>query len=153
MSLKTNPLITLLEESIRFKESAQVILSEAIGGTALTRLERLILIAITESDVLQTAPQIGRTLGHSRQVVQKAANKLLELGLVRKLPNPDHKSAALFEPTAAGMKFEKQVGDTLEDIVKRVFTDKDLKLCERMARDIYKLRLLVESFEANTGDD
>ena len=148
MTIKENPLVALIEESIRLKDSAQFILSESVGGTTLTRIERLVLIMITESDTPMTSSQMSRHLGHSRQVVQRAVNRLLELELIGKLPNPDHKTSPLLEPTAKGMKFEEQLGATLVDIVDSLLTDDDIKMCRRINRDLSKLRQLIENYQA-----
>lgn len=148
MPIKENPLVALIEESIRLKDSAQFILTEAVGGTTLTRLERLVLIMITESDDPMTASQISRHLGHPRQVVQRAVNRLLELKLIRKLPNPDHKTSPLLEATTQGVDFENQLGERLINIVDSLLSEKDIKMCQRISKDIKKLRALLESYQA-----
>lgn len=138
----------LIEESIHLRDSAQNILSEALGGKTLTRLERLVLISLTEAGNPQTVSQIGRNLGHSRQVVQRAANRLLELELVEKSPNPDHKASPLLAPTKKGLKFEQQMGDMLVSIVGGLLTERDIRMCRRVCRDLRKLREIIESHEA-----
>jgi DNA-binding MarR family transcriptional regulator len=54
-------------------------------------------------------PQIGRSLGVPRQIVQRAANSLVAAGLVETLPNPDHKRAALLGPTAKGVELKRGI--------------------------------------------
>lgn len=148
MTIKENPLVALIEESIRLKDSAQFILSESVGGTTLTRLERLVLIMITESDSPMTASQISRHLGHSRQVVQRAVNRLLELELIGKLANPDHKSSPLLESTVKGVEFEQKLGETLITIVGSLLSASDIARCQRISRDLKKLRLIIEAHQA-----
>lgn len=145
--ITSNPLVMMIEESIRLKESAQVILSEAIEGTSLTRLERLVLMFICENEELMTVPQIGRHSGHTRQVVQRVANQLEALGLIRKLDNPHHKTAALLQATAKGLKFERNMKATLDDIIGGIFTASDLKACERITRDLNKLKIKLERYQ------
>ena len=144
MSVKENPLVMLLDESIRLRDSAQNILSEALGGKVLTRLERLALISITEAGHPLTISQLGRNLGHSRQVMQRAVNRLIDLEFLKKLENPDHKTAALLEPTAKGLKFEKEMGEKLIRIVSGLLSDGDLKTCRNVYRDLRKLRAVIE---------
>ena len=146
-----NPLVSMIEESIRLKDSAQEILSEAIGGTTLTRMERLVLIFICESEELMTAPRIGRHSGHSRQVIQRAATQLETLGLIEKIDNPDHKTAALLKPTVEGLKFEKRVRTSLDTIINGILTDSELKMCERITRDIRKLKEKIEQYQTESG--
>lgn len=150
MTIKENPLVALIEESIRLKDSAQFILTEAVGETTLTRLERLVLIMITESDDPMTASQISRHLGHPRQVIQRAVNRLEELKLIKKFPNPNHKTSPLFAATTKGVNFESQLGDKLINIVDTLLTEKDIKMCQRISKDLKKLRALLEDYQAET---
>ncbi len=148
MSLKTNPLVSMIEESILLKDSAQRILSKELSGPSLTRLEGLVLVSVVGAEQPQTAPQIGRALSSSRQVIGRAANRLEELGLIRKLPNPDHKTAPLLEPTREGRKYEKQLGSAFDRIVDDIVSGPDLKKCEQIAKDMSRLRALLEEYEA-----
>jgi DNA-binding MarR family transcriptional regulator len=150
MSIKENPLVALIEESIRLKDSAQLILSDSVGGTRVTRIERLVLIMITEADTAMTASQISRHLGHSRQVTQRAVNRLLELGLIRKLPNPDHKTSPLLEATSAGMEFKNELGETLIAIASSILSDSDIRMCQRLTEDLNKLRVQIEAYQARS---
>ena len=147
MQIKQNPLVMVIEESILLRDSAQSILSEALGGDLLSRLERLVLISLTEAGTPLTAAQIGRNLGHTRQVIQRAANRLVELDLVQRLPNSDHKTALLLEPTKNGLKFEQQMGSALIGIVDTLLTEKDIEMCRRLCRDLKKLRHKIEHYQ------
>lgn len=151
MALTENPLVTLIEESIRLKDSAQFILSEAVGGTALTRIERLVLIMITESEQPMTASQISRHLGHPRQVIQRCVNRLLELKLLQKLDNPDHRTSPLIQATKKGVEFENQLGDKLLEIVDSLLDKDDINMCLRISKDLKKLRALLESYQSRTS--
>ena len=153
MSLKANPLVAMIEESILLKDNAQRILSKELSGPSLSRLEGLVLVSVVEADQPQTVPQIGRALSSSRQVIHRAANRLEELGFVRKLQNPDHKTAPLLEPTAEGIKYEKLLGSAFDKIVVGIVSDADLRKCERMTRDIRRLRVLLEEYETQRSID
>lgn len=151
--MHTNPLIAMIEESIRLKDSAQEILSEAIEGTSLTRMERLVLIFVCGSEELMTAPQIGRHSGHTRQVIQRAATQLEQLGLIEKVANPDHKTAALLKATEAGLAYESNVRTTLESLINGIVSDKDLQACERMTKEMRKLRAKIENYESDRSGE
>lgn len=69
-------------------------------------MELTVLTATVNADAPPTVAQIGRSLGHPRQVVQRAANGLAELGLIELRDNPGHKRASLLVPTAAGQKLK-----------------------------------------------
>lgn len=144
-SIVDNPLVMLIEESIHLRNSAQEILSEALGDQTLSRLERLVLISLAEAGSPLTISQVGRNLGHPRQVIQRASNQLLELGLIEKLPNPAHKTSALLRPTARGAVFEERMGKKLLELVNSLFTEKDIANCRRVLQDLKKLREVIES--------
>ena len=74
----------------------------AAAGAGLPEMEGTVLSAVAEARRPPTVPQIGRSLGHPRQVIQRAANRLAELGLIAMTDNPDHKRASLLVATAAG---------------------------------------------------
>jgi DNA-binding MarR family transcriptional regulator len=65
-------------------------------------MELTVLTATANASTPPTVARIGRSLGHPRQVVQRAANRLVELGLIRLEPNPDHKRAPLLLATERG---------------------------------------------------
>ncbi|MHB1298687.1 MAG: MarR family winged helix-turn-helix transcriptional regulator [Gemmatimonadaceae bacterium] len=74
---------------------------EEIAGLAgRTQAEWQLLSAI--SDGARTVPQVARRLGLVRQSVQRTADNLESMSLVRFGPNPDHKKSTLVELTAAG---------------------------------------------------
>lgn len=72
------------------------------ANTGLVLLEALALGSIHNAGTPPTVSEIGRELGFSRQSVQRAVNKLVELGLARSLANPRHKKAPVFIATKAG---------------------------------------------------
>lgn len=72
----------------------------------LTGTEALTLFAVINSGKPVTVPQIGRSIGHARQVIQRAANVLVERGLLETRDNPAHKRAAFLIPTEAGRRIK-----------------------------------------------
>jgi DNA-binding MarR family transcriptional regulator len=71
-------------------------------SVGLTGTEALTLYAVVNSGKPVTVPQIGRSLGHARQVIQREANTLVQRGLLETRENPAHKRAALLVATTAG---------------------------------------------------
>ena len=153
MHLKENPFVAMIEELILFRESAQRILSVEFSGPSLTRLEGLVLVSIVGSAQPMTAPQIGRALGHPRQVIQRSANRLQELGLIEEVPNPDHKTAHLLKATAEGMKHEEQMGTVFDAVVSAIFGEKDLIRCKQITRDIHRYRKLLETHDLKGSEN
>lgn len=82
------------------------IFSTIKDSVGLTGTEALTLFAVINSGKPVTVPQIGRSLGHARQVIQRAANVLVQRGLLETRDNPGHKRAAFLVPTEAGREIK-----------------------------------------------
>jgi DNA-binding MarR family transcriptional regulator len=74
----------------------------------LTQIEVVVLNAVAGAAQPPTVPQIGRSLGHARQVIQRAATSLMQRGLITTVHNPDHKRAHRLVPTDLGRAAKRQ---------------------------------------------
>lgn len=83
----------------------------------LLGVEALTLSAVISADRPVTVPQIGRSLGHARQVVQRAANVLEDRGLLTTQDNPGHKRAAFLVATQAGLELKRKFDDAADEIM------------------------------------
>lgn len=108
--LQDHPLIAVVDEITRLRGRLGELFAAIEYAPDLSRLQTLVLASALEAPAAPTVPQIGRSLGHPRQVIQRAANELVERGLLRKAANPDHKRAALLVPTARALEL-KQASD------------------------------------------
>ena len=63
---------------------------------------RMRVAAVLAPDAARTAPQIARSLGLTRQAVQRVADDLAERGLAEWRENPEHRRARLLRLTPAG---------------------------------------------------
>jgi DNA-binding MarR family transcriptional regulator len=106
MSSKAESLIQYLDELARAKGRVSAAFRNVRATGALSELESVVLTAVTAATQAPTVPQIGRSLGHARQVVQRAAESLVERGLVKWSDNPDHKRARLLLSTAEGVRLK-----------------------------------------------
>lgn len=79
-------------------------------------MEHTVLAAVVEARTAPTVPQIGRALGHPRQVIQRAANGLQNKGLIACTDNPDHKRASLLRATDAGAAVQAEANRKAEAI-------------------------------------
>ena len=61
-----------------------------------------ILGALSYNDDPMTVPEIAKTMGQSRQAVQRLANEMIQDGLLETLDNPRHQRAKLLRLTAKG---------------------------------------------------
>lgn len=90
------------DEVARLRGRMHALFADVRAKAGLAEMELTVLTAAVNAANAPTAAQIGRSLGHPRQVVQRAANRLVELGLVAFAENPNHKRASLIVPTEAG---------------------------------------------------
>ena len=91
------------DELARLRGRMRALFEDVRSEAGLSEMELTVLTATVNAARAPTVAQIGRSLGHPRQVVQRAANHLAELGLLTFAENPDHKRASLLVPTAAGL--------------------------------------------------
>jgi DNA-binding MarR family transcriptional regulator len=104
-----------------------------------------VLNAVTGSPSPPTVPQIGRALGHPRQVIQRAANSLAEAGLIAALPNPDHKRAVLLLATENGRALKRQADARGQEIAARLLRSVDPALVTTANELLETLRLQLDA--------
>ena len=141
-----HPLILLIDEIVRLKGRLQSVFADASAAMGLSPLESMVLTAVVESQTPPTVSQIGRSLGHPRQVVQRAANSLMAAKLLAAAPNPHHKRAQLLQATVAGRKSYRDAETLGKRAANSLVRDLDLADCERLARDLHELRSKIEAY-------
>lgn len=95
-------MVDLIDEVHRLRGRLTTALMTVREPSGLSALENTVLSATMNSVQPPTVPQIGRSLGHPRQVIQRAADSLAERGLISCVENPDHKRARRLVATPAG---------------------------------------------------
>lgn len=65
--------------------------------------------AIVKSNAALTVPQIGRTMGQSRQATQRIVDVMTKDGIVTLVDNPHHKKAKLVDLTEEGRRVYDQL--------------------------------------------
>jgi DNA-binding MarR family transcriptional regulator len=124
--------------------------SERVGLTPvaqLSEMEMVVLNSVTEAERPPTVPQIGRSLGHARQVIQRSANSLVAAGLVAIAENPDHKRAALLLATPKGIKVKRAADKRGVAIADELLSSVDPKLVEKVTALLDQIKLQLESHE------
>lgn len=111
----------------------------------LSGMEALTLYAIVNSEKPVTVPQIGRALGHARQVIQRAARELEQRGLVTTRENPGHKRAAFLVPTDAGRALKEGFDMAGHEVAKTLAGDMDLETIRATYAGLHQLRRNVEA--------
>src|SRR5579864_4442819 len=73
-----------------------------VADLGLTSARWQVIGAIAIAGQPQTVPSIARTMGLTRQAVQRLINELTADGLIEGRANPNHRRARLFALTDAG---------------------------------------------------
>lgn len=138
-------LVGLIDEVTRISGRLKSLFAEARRTVELNDSEMMVLNSVVEAERLPTVSQIGRSLGQPRQIVQRAANSLLDAGLLETRPNPDHKRAPLLVASVSGTKLKRKA-DACADAVAAGLT-KGLNLSD-VAKATKRLRKVRQHLEA-----
>lgn len=111
----------------------------------LSGVETLTLGAVISAERPVTVPQIGRSLGHARQVIQRAARVLEGRGLITTRENPGHKRAAFLIATAAGLELKQRFDGTANEIMEILVQDLDRDTVRVTQEGLLHLRRVVEA--------
>jgi len=114
------------------------------SDSPLSDIEMTTLTATYEAKVPPTVAQIGRSLGHPRQVIQRAANSLVQAGLIQLEHNPAHKRASLLICTNAGTSLKQADKARADAIAAALMRDVD---GDQVAQAVELLRGLRRQIE------
>lgn len=140
------PFARFADEVARLRGRLRALFEEVRSEAGLSEMELTVLTATTNAAYPPTVAQIGRSLGHPRQVVQRAANHLAELGLIAFIANPDHKRASLLEPTAAGRALKASDHERSEAVRAAVLTRIDEAAFASAADQLQAIRGEIEAY-------
>jgi DNA-binding MarR family transcriptional regulator len=115
-----HPLAGLADEVLRLHGRLLAADSDLGAADGLTGAQVLVLTAVVNAGRPPTVPQIGRSLGHTRQSVQRIADALTARGLLASKDNPDHKRAPLLCPTEAGRAVHGRIHERGQAWIARV---------------------------------
>ena len=142
---RTSPFFELMDEVLKLQGRMRTIFEGVSPATGLTTVEIMVLTAVVGAHSPPTVPQIGRSLGHARQVIQRAANSLVEKELIKTAPNPHHKRAPLLVATSKGEALDREVDACATRAAEKLLVGIDSAKCERVARSLRKLRGEIEA--------
>lgn len=141
----TADIIGILGEVNRLAARCQMVFGRLRQETGLTGIEVLTLIAVAHADTAPTVPQVGRSLGHPRQVIQRAVRVLEQRGLVSSLPNPGHKRASLLVATEAGRELGRWIDGGADAVATRLGQGLDAGLMADTFRGLLALRARIDA--------
>lgn len=140
-----HPLVGLSDELIRLNGRLKSLFAEARRGAGLGDSEMGVLNAVVEADRAPTVPQIGRSFGQPRQLVQRAANSLIDAGLIEALPNPDHKRAVLLQATPRGVALKREIDKLADAKAAELAATLDAVMVRDAARMLGEIRRSLET--------
>jgi len=140
-----HPLVGLIDEIARLNGRLKSTFAPSRQGVNLGESESMVLNAVVEAERPPTVAQIGRSLGHPRQIIQRAANALKAAGLIATVPNPDHKRAPLLEPTEEGTALKREADAIADGIAEEICRDMDLVGVRDVTRALRAVRRELET--------
>jgi DNA-binding MarR family transcriptional regulator len=142
----SNPLVNLIDEVMRLQGRFKSIFAGSNSVTGLPAMDLTVLTAVVEAAGAPTVPQIGRSLGRPRQVIQRATNALIEARLIEAVPNPHHKRAPLLLPTRRGKAVKRKADASALRQADAFLRRIDAARCRRLAEGLRELRGEIEAY-------
>lgn len=140
-----HPLVGLSDELLRLNGRLKSLFADARRPDGLGDSEMAVLNAVVEADRPPTVPQIGRSFGQPRQLVQRAANSLIEAGLIEAEPNPDHKRAVLLTATPEGIARKRAIDARADTIAEDVAGTMDVAAIHKVTEALREIRKDLEA--------
>jgi DNA-binding MarR family transcriptional regulator len=141
-----NPLIGLIDSVSRMHGRLRSAFADMHGEAGISEMEMTVLTAVVEASHPPTVPQIGRSLGHPRQVIQRAANSLIQAGIIETAPNPDHQRAALLAATDIGRSMKHAADRRAAVIADDVLQSIDPITVANLSASLDALRTQIEAY-------
>jgi len=134
------------DEVARLRGRLRELFEPSQTGTGLNEMEITVLTAVVNASRPPTVAQIGRSLGHPRQVVQRASNRLADLALITSEPNPEHRRASLLVPTSQGAAIKASNDTRAQRIAADLLSRMDAGLIATTADHLSAIRLTIEAY-------
>lgn len=140
-----HPLVGLSDELIRLGGRMKATFAGARREEGLGDSEMSVLNAVVEADRPPTVPQIGRSFGQPRQLVQRAANSLMAAGLIEAEANPDHKRAVLLRATERGIALKREIDARADAIAAEIGEGVDAEVIRQATAALNTIRKQLEA--------
>jgi DNA-binding MarR family transcriptional regulator len=147
-----HPLVGLSDELIRLNGRLKGMFAGARRSEGLGDSELTVLNSVVEADHPPTVPQIGRSLGQPRQLIQRAANSLMEAGLIEAEPNPDHKRAVLLRATEQGIALKRGIDARADAVADTVAAEIDTEAVHAATAALRTIRKQLEASLRGTNN-
>ncbi|WP_052223074.1 MarR family winged helix-turn-helix transcriptional regulator [Novosphingobium malaysiense] len=147
----SNPFLAVIDEILRLQSCFEDLFAELSDASNMSTLQKLVLFAVFEAPVPPTVPQIGRDLGHPRQVIQRIANELVDQDLLERAPNPHHKRALLLLPTEKAQDMKRQAETRAFETADAFLSNFSVERCDDLAGELGALRHALEWYIDRKG--
>ena len=140
-----HPLVGLSDELIRLNGRMKSLFAGARRPEGLGDSEQSVLNAVVEADHPPTVPQIGRSYGQPRQIVQRAANSLIDMGLIEAVPTPDHKRAVLLRATEQGLAVKRDIDARADALAAQLCPQEQAEIVREATQALRAVRKQLEA--------
>lgn len=140
------PFLKLINEILRINGRVRRVFAGVETMTGLSAMQLSVLASVGESRRLQTVSDLGRSLGHPRQVIQRTANDLVTAGLLGFADNPRHKRSPILRMTAAGEDVKRVADERAKTVAEAIGTRLDNAECEQAAALLKHVRGAMDDF-------
>jgi len=149
--VRSTPFLAVIDEILRLQSCFEDLFAELSEASSMSTLQKLVLFAVFEAPVPPTVPQIGRELGHPRQVIQRVVNEMVDLDILEKTPNPHHKRAMLLVPTAKAQEMKRRAEERAFDTAEAFLANFSAPRCRELTGELKTLREALEAYVADRG--
>jgi DNA-binding MarR family transcriptional regulator len=140
-----HPLEELVDELLRTNGRLTSAFGDLVTDLGLTAAQHTVLTAVVRAAEPPTVPRIARSLGHSRQAVQRLADDLVAAGLLTTEANPEHKRARLLVATPEGTRLYRTSAERAAAWSARVTAGIDQHDLDATAATLRRLRHALEA--------
>lgn len=134
----------LIEEVLRTHGRIVAARQGVLGDERITGAQSIVLNAIAAAETPPTVPRIARSLGYTRQAIQRLVDKLNALGFVDTRTNPDHARARLLVLSDEGKRLYENARARREAWATSLVRDIPSEKLAEAVDTIRKLRLTIE---------
>jgi len=143
--------VELLDELLRVHGRFKTTFADVRLQTGLNETELMVLNAVAQAKPSATVSQIARSIGTSRQLIQKAANALRDAGLIEMLDNPGHKRASLLHMAPRGFAVKGMLDQAAVALADSLAPTIDLGELAAAIEALRKVRRALEARQRQSG--
>jgi DNA-binding MarR family transcriptional regulator len=138
-------LIDLIDEVVRLRGRVMAATSGFGSGSGLSSAQMTVVTAVVNARHPPTVPQIARSLGLSRQAIQRVADTLVDAGLLTLADNPDHQRAKLLVATDSARRAQGEADRLSRSWAERTIRGMATSDIDHATETLRELRTRIEA--------